>query len=141
MEVIIIILDDEEKFKDASLTWEIKEIYGDENVIVINNSNEGLQFIKDNMTKNLIILLDIQFPPDQHNGHKLLHEIVGISKLIPVILFSGIDENKEEFADFINNHAFGFLSKKATSEVILSKIKEAYIFNYIAKNIQQLSSN
>ena len=80
------------------------------------------------MNLNLIVLLDIEFSEsDKSDGHKLLDEIYKSSALIPVILWSGINQTEEEFSDFINNHAFGFLSKDSTIEESMQIIDKAYI--------------
>lgn len=125
MNIKILFLDDDQKLKEDSISWELKDKFGEDNVIHITSASEGLGFIKNNLESNLIVLLDIQFPKNEMDGHQLLSEIKDISQLIPVILFSGVDENDESFSDFINNHAFGFISKTATSEEILTKIDEA----------------
>ena len=125
MSLNILIIDDNQKLEDDSLVWELKDKYNEENVKFISNPVVGLQFIKDNLDKNIIVLLDIQFPANNIDGHKLLTDIRNLSELIPVILWSGIDENKETFSDFINNHAFGFISKTATIEEAMKIIDKA----------------
>jgi hypothetical protein len=47
--------------------------------------------------------------------------------LIPVILWSGINQTEEEFGDFINNHAYGFLSKDSTLEESIEMVDKAYL--------------
>jgi hypothetical protein len=49
------------------------------------------------------------------------------------LIWSGVDEDKESFADLINNRAYAFLNKNASTEEIIRKLKEAY--NYIDNNI------
>ena len=128
MSLNIIIIDDNDKLEEDALIWELKGKHGGENIKFISDPATGLQFIKDNLDKNTIVLLDIQFPANGLDGHKLLSEIRNMSELIPVILWSGIDENKEAFSDFINNHAFGFISKTATSEEAMKIIDKAEEF-------------
>ena len=126
LDIQIVVIDDTPKIKDDTLIWELQDKFGDDNVNVINEPEAGLEFIKANLDKNLIILLDIDFPSNEKNGHALLKEItVDISELIPVILWSGVDENKERFSDFINNGAFGFISKMATTEEAFKIIEKA----------------
>lgn len=125
MNPTILIIDDNQKIKEDALFWELEDRYGAENVSFISNPTQALKFISDNLERNIIVLLDIQFPENEMDGHKLLAEIRNLSQLIPVILWSGINETKETFSDFINNHAFGFLSKTATSAEIMVLIDKA----------------
>jgi DNA-binding NtrC family response regulator len=125
MTVTFVIIDDNEEIREHALLFTLEDKY--QNVNFFSNPNEGLQYIKDNLDINLIVLLDIEFSDnDKKNGHILLEEIYNASALIPVILWSGINETKEEFSDFINNQAFGFLSKTSTIEESMIIIDKAY---------------
>jgi DNA-binding NtrC family response regulator len=89
----------------------------------------SLKFIGDNLDKNIIVLLDIQFSAsDKEDGHTLLAKIRSMSELIPVILWSGINETTEKFSDFINNDAFGFITKSATLAESWVQIDKAISF-------------
>ncbi|XCF04802.1 response regulator [Tamlana crocina] len=128
MDISIVVIDDNQKMQDDSLIWSLEDRFGEDKVHFFLTPTEGLNFIKDNLKKNLIILLDINFPENQIDGHKALEEITNISKLIPVVLWSAVDENKEKFSDFINNHAFGFINKTATIEEAMTIIDKAERF-------------
>lgn len=128
MEIQILILEDDLKLKEDSLVWELNDRFGEKNIQFISKPKDGLDFIRANLDKNMIVLLDIDFPENEMNGHQILSEISSISKLIPVILWSGVDENKESFSDFINNDAFGFISKTATTEEAMTRISKAVDF-------------
>jgi len=125
MGVKVLIIDDNQKLKDDALVWELKDKFGPENVEFTSTPPAGLDYVKSNMSENLIVLLDIQFPANEIDGHKLLSEIKNLSQLIPVILWSGINEDKETFSDFINNHAFGFISKTSTTQEAMAIIEKA----------------
>ena len=134
MDTYILFIDDDiSKIKNEALIWELEDIFGKDKLEFIEHPNEALNYIKQNLDKNIIIMLDIQFPNYEMSGHEILSEIRKYSELIPVILWSGVSENKETFSDFINNNAFGFLSKTATSEEILLMINKAQ--NYFKSNI------
>ncbi|WP_422091318.1 response regulator [Tenacibaculum ovolyticum] len=125
MNVTFVVIDDTEEIKDHALLFTLEDKY--KNVNFFSNPNQGLEFIKKNLHVNLIVLLDIEFSKnDKKNGHIILEEIYNTSALIPVILWSGINETKEEFSDFINNQAFGFLSKTSTIEESMIIIDKAY---------------
>lgn len=122
---IVVIENDFAKYKDDPLIWALQDKFSA--FAAFEKPDEGLKFIKDNLEKNMIVLLDIGFPANEKSGHVVLERITEMSKLIPVILWSGIDENEEPFIDFINNHAFGFLSKMTTAEEAMKIIDEAVL--------------
>lgn len=139
MQIIIIIIEDNKGLEEDTFVWELKDKYGNENVFFISDPKVGILKIKENLNKNIIVFLDIDFPPNELNGHQVLDEINKISNLIPVILWSGIDENKETFSDFINNNAFGFISKTATSEEAFKIVNKAiqYLKTSIDNTIEE----
>lgn len=126
METLILIIDDNiTEIKEHSFVWELEDIYGKDNIIFKETGSEGINYITENLNRNIIVLLDIDFPRGEMNGHDVLAEIRKLSELIPIILFSAIDENKEPFSDFINNNVFGFLSKLASSDEIVFMVEKA----------------
>ncbi|SEE59115.1 Response regulator receiver domain-containing protein [Tenacibaculum sp. MAR_2010_89] len=127
MNIEIVIIDDSIKINDDPLKWELEDKFGEKNVHFFTSSIDGLKYINDSLLKNIIVLLDIQFPKGEKDGHQILEEISSISKLIPVILWSGVDENDEHFSDFINNHAFGFLTKGVSIAEAMPMIDRAVI--------------
>ncbi|WP_442266518.1 response regulator [Tenacibaculum sp. ZS6-P6] len=127
MEVTFVIIDDNKEIQEHPLLFTIEDKFN--NVRFFSNPQEGLDYIKDNLEINLIVLLDIEFSKDDIlNGHDLLKEIYSSSSLIPVILWSGINQANEEFSDFINNRAFGFLSKDCSIAEAMEIINKAYLF-------------
>ena len=53
----IIIIDDDAKLNDDSLIWTLRDKYGDENIVFINKSQEGIDYVKNNLDKNLIVII------------------------------------------------------------------------------------
>lgn len=125
MKTSVLIIDDNPALKEDALIWELEARFGADSVVFIEDPIKALEFVSNNLDQNIIVLLDIQFPEDQMDGHRLLSEIRSLSHLIPVILWSGINEAKETFSDFINNQAFGFLSKTASSAEVMRMIDKA----------------
>jgi DNA-binding NtrC family response regulator len=126
MEVTFVVIDDNKDIEEHALLFSIEDKYSQ--VKFFDKPLEGLSYIKDNLDINLIVLLDIEFSKDdKENGHTLLEEIYKASALIPVILWSGVNQTEEEFSDFINNHAYGFLSKDSTLEESMLMINDAYL--------------
>ena len=127
MEVTFVIIDDSKEIEEHPLYFTIEDKY--KNVVFFTNPQEGLDYIKNNLKINLIVLLDIEFSKDDVlNGHDLLKVIYDTSSLIPVILWSGINQENEEFSDFINNKAFGFLSKDCSLAEAMKIVDKAYLF-------------
>lgn len=127
MEVTFVVIDDTISIKDHSLldTLEDKGF----KVSFFLKPEDGLDFITNNLELNMIVLLDIQFSgTDKENGHSILKKINEKSELIPVILWSGINETEERFSDFINNNAFGFISKSSSIQEALILINKALNF-------------
>ena len=125
---ILIIDDDGPRLSNDPVVWELQDKYGADAVRIFEKPNEALDHIITNIGSNFIVLLDIDFPTEPMNGHQILEGIRRHSELIPVILWSGIDETGEKFSDLINNRAFGFLSKASTSEQILALVEKARTF-------------
>lgn len=121
-EIEIIVIDDNLS-EDSPLMITLQMEYSI--VKLFKNSNDGLEYILRNLIKKMIIILDINFPSNEYNGHRVLAEIREQNKLIPVIIWSAKDGSEEDFTDFINNHALFYVKQTDTYKNILSKVKEA----------------
>lgn len=127
MEVTFVVIDDTISIKEHPLLYTLED--KGFNVSFFLKPEEGLDFIMNHLELNMIVLLDIQFSAtDIENGHSILKKINKKSELIPVILWSGINETEESFSDFINNNASGFISKDATIQESLVAINKALNF-------------
>lgn len=102
----------------------LKEKY--EDVVSIQSPAEGLKYIKENLQKNIIVLLDFKFGHNEPTGDMVLKSIKKESHLIPVIIWTANPPENEKFRDLINDHAFGFIDK---ADIIgtIGKIDEAAI--------------
>lgn len=121
-DITILIIDDI-FLKDDPLVIELEEVY--KSVLVLQ-SKEGLAFIKKHITEPLIVLLDVNMP-HQLDGHQVLERIREMSFLIPVIIFTAIQEEDEAFSDFINNRAIAFIKKDDSIEHIMKVVKKVAI--------------
>ncbi|CAN1549962.1 Signal transduction response regulator, receiver domain [Flavobacteriaceae bacterium] len=127
MEVTFVVIDDTISIKEHPLLYTLED--KGFNVSFFLKPEEGLDFIMNHLELNMIVLLDIQFSAtDIENGHSILKKINAKSELIPVILWSGINETEESFSDFINNNASGFISKDSTIQESLVVIEKALDF-------------
>lgn len=128
MEFEIVIIDDSQKLRNDPLIWDLNDKFGEKNIIFKEKSQEGLDYVFNNIKKNMIVILDLQFPENEKKGDKIFHEIIEKSKLIPIIFFSGNDIDSELLKDLINNHAFGYVSKMKDSQDIIPLIERAILF-------------
>ena len=120
---VVVIIDDNLKTDDP-LIVELNLIFSD--VKLFEHSEDGLNYVKNNLIKRMVVVLDINFSPSEINGHEVLELIRKDSKLIPVIIWSAKDfSTGEDFTDFINNQAMFYVKQTSSTEEILGKIKEA----------------
>lgn len=127
MEVIFVVIDDSPVIKEHALLYTLEDKYG--NIVFFLKPEDGLNYIANHLDLNMIVLLDIQFSAtDKEDGHSILKKINEMSELIPVILWSGINQTEEIFSDFINNNAFGFIDKDSTIQESLVTIDKAINF-------------
>jgi DNA-binding NtrC family response regulator len=78
----------------------------------ITNLNERLS-----LGEFVIVLLDLDFY-DKPSGVKILQEIRKITHIVPVIIFSAIDESLEQVSDLINLDAKAFIRKTDSEKII-----------------------
>lgn len=139
---VLIIDDDRRKFEDTPLVWELEEVVGKGNVKLIENPIAALDYISANLSHNLIVLLDIEFPGMGMNGHELLSELRKLTEIIPVIIFSGTSVD-DSFVDLINNHAFAFVDKHSLSSEVVPHVSRAieYYENSLENTLEDWIEN
>lgn len=120
----ILVIEDDRTQQQNAFVLEVKIAF--ENIIFKENTTNALAFVKDNLETKFIILLDLAFPTNQMQGIKFLGELRDLSKLIPVIVWSGKDSIEDaEYQKMINDSTFAFLSKSASSEEIVTVLCKA----------------
>jgi DNA-binding NtrC family response regulator len=128
----IVIIDDNFDMFDP-LVVELRENFPEANISVINNPEEGLNFVLARLSKKIIVLLDYNFRTGQPKGHDILLKIREKTSLVYVIImtakqFSTIPH--EELVDFVNNDALA---------VVQNTVDTADVVKLVAKAEQQLS--
>ena len=123
----IVIIDDNFDMFDP-LVVELKESFPQANVYVINNPEEGLNFVLANLSKKIIVLLDYNFKTGQPKGHDILLKIREKTSLVYVILitakpFSTIPH--EELVDFVNNDTLAVVQNTVDTSEILKIVSKA----------------
>src|SRR5690349_13326807 len=109
MRPLIIIIDDDLPDNDPLIPKILKEGYAFEKIA--RTPEDGINEIKKNIDKKIIVVLDYKFDGANKNGSNVFEDIRKISALIPVIVWTANSDRVEEYAEFINNHAFSLLTK------------------------------
>jgi len=125
MEKLEIIVIDDNVMEDDPLMVELAIEYDDDNIKLFQHSNDGLNYILEHLSTNMVVVLDINFPSTEYSGSVVLEKIRKQDKLIPIILCSAKDGTQEGFIDFINNHAFFYVQKPSPTKEILLRVRQA----------------
>lgn len=121
----IIIIDDD-SWIQKSTPWIVELSDEFPNIDISHDPNEAIEIIKSHLDENMIVILDLGFSNKMIDGHEILNRIRDLSFLIPVIIWSGKDEDKEKFADLIKNRAYIFLKKSASNTDLVNAVENAY---------------
>lgn len=126
LDVIIVVIDDDRRMEEDAFIDEARDVFNE--VKYFDDSNTGLGFIESSIDQKMIVLLDLSFTQNMPDGHQVLERIRSLSSLIPVIIWSGTDEDKETFADLIKNRAFAFVKKSTSTDDLMKVVRDAYDF-------------
>ncbi len=104
----------------------LKNEYGEEQVLIFSTTETGITFIKDNLDKKMIVLLDMMFY-GKLEGTKVLREITEETSLVCFIIMTGNPDkvDKSDLIDFINNRVGHFIQRDAPYKQIMKIIKDA----------------
>ena len=120
----ILVVEDDRTLQNNAFVIEVRTVF--EDIIFKENANDALSFVKGNLETKIIILLDLAFPANQMQGIKFLEKLRTLSKLIPVVVWSGKDSIADtDYQKMINDSTFAFLSKSASSEEIIESLCKA----------------
>lgn len=123
-DVTIVYIDDDVKMKDDAFLDDISdEVDG---ILYFEKPLEGLQYVKDNIDKNIVVLLDWKFNSSSFQGEDFLKDIDNISVLVPVIVFTGASIDASEANKMFKGKAFSCVSKDSTTDELRSAIINAY---------------
>lgn len=132
---ITIVLIDDLINDEAAPFHRLKQLYKE--IISFSNPLDGIEYVKRNISKKLIVVLDFQMP--KKDGADVLKEIrKNISYLIPVIIFTEKKVSMDKFPDLIEYKA-NYYADKADAKDIKEKILKAAedINNDVAEAIQE----
>lgn len=126
-DIEIIIIDDSIKIFDP-LIVELAIKYNESNVKLFNKSKQGLDYVLNNLSRRMIVLLDYNFTPGEPKGHDVLLDIRKKTSLVYVIImtakqFSSIPHY--ELIDFVNNDALAVVQNTTDTKQILKLVSKA----------------
>ena len=120
----ILVIEDDRSFQADPFVDEVRAVF--ENIFFKENTNDALSFVEENLNMKIIILLDLAFPANKTQGVTFLDKLRNLSKLIPVIVWSGKDNiGDTEYQKMINDTTFAFLKKSASSKEIIETLCKA----------------
>lgn len=124
MDVTIVYIDDDKKMKTDAFLDDIEDAVDD--IKFFENPSDGLTFIKDNIDKDIVVLLDWKFNNSLMQGDKILNDINEISTLVPVIVFTGASIDATETNKMFKGSAFSCVPKDASTKELTDTIRKAY---------------
>ncbi|GHU01781.1 hypothetical protein FACS1894147_02300 [Spirochaetia bacterium] len=118
MEINLIVIDDYD-LQDEPWVRDVREEFPSFEITFCMNEEEALKCITEKIEscQLIIVILDLDFF-GKMSGVKILQAIREKTYLIPVIVFSGIDETLEQVHDLINLHARAFIRKSNPEEIV-----------------------
>ena len=120
----VIIIDDDKSITEGGLYIELGQEF--EEIQFFEDPGKGIAYIQEHLSEKMLVLLDLSFPQNFPDGDSILESIRKLTHLLPVIIWSGVNEDKSVYTSLINNRAFAFIPKNASSEEIVTKLKEAH---------------
>ena len=91
------------------LLIELRNEFGQESVVHIENSNQGLDYVLKNLSQKMIVLLDINFSHGELSGIQVFENIKTQTALVSIIMITArmlSEINHEDLVRMINHDAF-----------------------------------
>ena len=82
MNLIVVYIDDDIKMKEDAFLDDIEDEVDE--IVYFEKPSEGLDYIKNNIDKNIVTILDWKFSNSSLQGENVLNDIYAISALVPV---------------------------------------------------------
>jgi CheY-like chemotaxis protein len=125
----IILIDDNEMDNLVNSNI-IKQLDITENIIILKDGEEGLNYLASNTLLPTLVFLDLKMP--NMNGFEVLDKLTSISfkqrdKIKVVVLTSSLDENDYEEAK--NLGCDGYLVKPLTAQVIMDEFEKVFYYD------------
>lgn len=123
----VVVIHDDLTEKDPLLVV-LKEKYGQTNVLLLKKSQDGINYISENLSQKMIVILDLNFKPGEPSGIEVFQDIRSKTALVYVIIMTASDLNSinnEDLIKFINNDALAFEYSTSDYTKIVSLVDKA----------------
>ena len=124
MNLTIVYIDDDAKMREDAFLDDISDDVDD--IQYFERPSDGLAYVKDNIDRNIVVVLDWKFNSSSIQGDDVLNDIANISVLVPVIVFTGASINAAEANKMFKGHAFSCVPKDEATRVLVDAIRKAY---------------
>ena len=104
MNITIVYIDDDTKMREDAFLDDISDEVDD--ILYFEKPSEGLSYVKNNIDKNIVVVLDWKFNSSSLQGNDVLKDIDSISILVPVIVFTGASIDANEANKMFRGNAF-----------------------------------
>jgi hypothetical protein len=122
----IVIIDDDITSDNYPLVDILGIEYGEENIHIFETPNEGIKYIEDNLSKRIIVILDIMFG-GKPMGFDVFNRITEKSSLVCFIVITGNMEriDRKDLIKLVNGHAWYFIQRDKNYAEIMAVIQKA----------------
>lgn len=124
MNITIVYIDDDAKMREDAFLDDISDEVDD--ILYFEKPSDGLSYVKNNIDKNIVVILDWKFNSSSLQGDDVLKDIDSISVLVPVIVFTGASIDANEANKMFKGNAFSCVPKDATTDTLVAAIRNAY---------------
>ncbi len=124
MNITIVYIDDDEKMKEDAFLDDISDQVDE--ILYFQKPSEGVAFVKENIDKNIVVILDWKFNSSTLQGDDVLRDIDDVSVLVPIIVFTGASIDATEANKMFKGNAFSCVPKDSDTETLINAIRNAY---------------
>jgi hypothetical protein len=123
---VVVIHDDLQEIDPLMVELYLK--YGKDSVLLITKSEEGLDYVLNNLTQKMIVILDLNFKAGEPSGVEIFEQIRSKTTLVYILIWTASvldDINKSDLKSMINNDALALLSNTDDIESVLNHVEKA----------------
>lgn len=124
MNVTIVYIDDDKKMQDDAFLDDISDQVDE--IRYFEKPAEGLAYVKENIDKNIVVILDWKFNSSTLQGNDVLNDINEVSVLVPVIVFTGASIDATEANKMFKGNAFSCVPKDSDTTTLVNAIRNAF---------------
>lgn len=124
MNLTIVYIDDDKKMQEDAFLDDINDQVNE--ILYFEKPNEGLAYVKENIDRNIVVILDWKFSSSTLQGDDVLRDIGEVSVLVPVIVFTGASIDASEANKMFKGHAFSCVPKDSDMVTLVNAIRSAY---------------